>query len=99
MSLQLSAPFDSIAAIVDVVPIGLALLNGEGRVRWSNAEFTRLVGRSRDECFDRPFVELVGQVSGVDGVQTEARLTSRDGQPVVLEISGGPLAEGERGDS
>jgi PAS domain S-box-containing protein len=82
MSLQLTAPFDSIAAIVDVVPIGLALLNGHGRVRWSNAEFARMIGRSREECLDQPF-ELLVESAG----------------EALLEIEGGPLPDGERGDS
>ena len=99
MSLPISAPFESVAAIVDIVPIGLALLSGEGRVRWANAEFARLAGRSREECVDRPFADLMGLVGEVDGLHAEARLTRGDGEVVLLQISGGPLAEPEGGDS
>jgi PAS domain S-box-containing protein len=99
MSLPLSAPSESVAAIVDIVPIGLALLGRGGRVRWANAEFSRLVGLSREECLDQPFAGLVGLAAGTEALQVEARLSRLDGEIVLLEISGGPLSEGERGDS
>ncbi len=99
MSLSLSASSESVAAIVDVVPIGLALLGSRGRVRWANAEFARLVGRSREECLEQPFNDLVGLTTEGEGLRTETRFSHRDGKGVWLEISGGPLAEGERGDS
>src|SRR5262245_13759481 len=82
-----------------MIPIGLALLSGEGRVRWANAELARLVGRNRDECIDRPFAALVGLPAEVRGFPAEARVRRADGEMVLLEITGGSPAEGEGGDS
>ena len=99
MSLPLSTPSESVAGVVDIVPIGLALLNSQGRVRWANAELARLVGRNREECVDQPFVDLVGLQVEIERFPAEARLRRVDRETVLLEISGGPLSEGERGDS
>lgn len=99
MSLSLSASSESVAAIVDVVPIGLALLGSNGRVRWANVEFARLVGRSREECLEQPFSDLVGLATEGEGLRTDSRFSHRDGKGVWLEISGSPLTEGEQGDS
>ena len=83
----------------DVVPIGLALLSSEGRVRWANADSGRLVSRSREECLDQPFNDLVGLTTEGESLRTgSAVLAVGDGKVIVpLEMTGGSLAEGEGG--
>jgi PAS domain S-box-containing protein len=98
MSLPLAVPIDSLT-VLDIVPVGLAVLGPEGRVRWANAEFARLAGRGRGECLDQRFIDLVGLAGEDQGLRGEAWCRRRDGTAVLLEISGGPLAEGDRGDT
>jgi PAS domain S-box-containing protein len=99
MSLPLSVPIESVAAILEIVPIGLALLNPEGRVRWANAEFARLAGQSRDDCLHRRFRDLIDLDGDTDDLRGEAWCRGPDGETVRIAISGGPLGEGEPGDS
>ncbi len=99
MSLPLSLPIESVAAILDIVPIGLALLSAEGEVRWANAEFGRLTGHGRESCVRRRFRDLIGLNGDTDDVRGEVWCRRPDGEVVLIEISGGPLGEGEQGDS
>ena len=91
MSLQLAVPIDSLT-VLDIVPVGLAVLGPEGRVRWANAAFASLAGRGREECLDQRFVDIVGLAEAEQGLRGEAWCRRRDGTAVLLEISGGPLA-------
>ena len=50
---------DPVAAILDVAPMGLALLDAEGRVRWANGRLGDLLGRPAETCTGRMFDELV----------------------------------------
>jgi PAS domain S-box-containing protein len=99
MSVPLSVPIESVAAVLDLVPIGLALLSAEGRVRWANPEFARLTGQSREACLDRRFQELIQMTGDPEDLPGEAWCRGPDGSAILVEISGGPVAEGERGDS
>jgi PAS domain S-box-containing protein len=98
MSLPLAVPIESLT-VLDIVPIGLAVLGPEGRVRWANAEFARLAGRGREECLDQRFIEVMGLTGEEVGLRGESWCRRRDGTAVLLEISGGPLTDGDRSDT
>ncbi|HEY8256360.1 MAG TPA: PAS domain S-box protein [Gemmatimonadales bacterium] len=93
----LSVPVESVAAILDVAPIGVALVNTDGRVRWANPEFGRLISRPAGDCVDRAFDELVGLCSGPERV--EARCRRPDGEEILLEVVEGPIAAADGGGS
>ncbi len=74
-----SVSSEAFAAVLESVPLGFALLDAEGRVRWANERLAALVACSREACLGRPFDELVGS----------------DGDTPPLEVLGGPLPTGE----
>ena len=75
---------DPIGAILDIAPMGFALLDAHGQVRWANAHLADLVGLTTEACVGRRFDELMGRAG--------------DRHPP-LEVLGGPLPAGEHGES
>ena len=58
-----------LAAVLESAPLGFALLDADGRVRWANEHLAALVACSREDCIGRPFDDLIG--SGADALPLE----------------------------
>jgi PAS domain S-box-containing protein len=91
-----SAPAESVGALLEVAPIGAALVSAEGRVRWANPEFSRLIGCEPADCVGRYFHELVGARAPGAGYVVACRRP--DGGEALLEVVGGALGQGKGGD-
>jgi two-component system, NtrC family, sensor histidine kinase KinB len=74
-----------LAAAVEALPHGVALVDGDGAVRTWNAEMARLTGRSAHRAVGRPVPFALPEPGAVLGVRAGARW---------LEVSVAPAGEG-----
>ena len=97
MSVPLSVPRDPVAAILDVAPIGLALLDAGGRVRWANRRLAELLGCPAERCTGRIFDELAGDEGrGLEIVAGAVPGDSGESYRVVWSGGGRPAADPSR---
>lgn len=73
-------------AIYEQAPSGLALIDGEGRLRDANSQMLRLLGRSLAEVVGRRLDEFQRSADG-DGQRDEVAIDRPDGRTVYLSIS------------